>query len=58
MTVISIVRWDIDGWVTFEKSVRHQHEACVLGRHHRVVLYADIVGESETVPNRHIGVAD
>ena len=39
-----------------EEAVRNEQEARVLGRHDRVVLYPDVVGEAERVPHGHVGV--
>ena len=52
----SAARWNINSRVTFEKAVGNQQESGVLSGHHWIVLNSDVVGESETVPNRDVRV--
>jgi len=56
VAMVSAARWNINSGVTFEKAIRNQQESDVLSGHHWIVLKSDVVGESETVPNRYVSV--
>lgn len=41
---------DVNGGVPIEEPVRHEHKSGVFGGHNRIILDADVVSESETMP--------
>ena len=50
MTVVLFARRYVDSRVSVEETVWYQHEASIFGRHHGIVLNANIVREAETMP--------
>ena len=49
---------DVNGGVPIEESVRHEHKSRVFGGHNRIILDADVVGQSEAMPQGHVGISD